>query len=88
VSGPLGSKTNPVKCDYPEGERAYLSRLRGPGGASATFNRTGSAGPGPYGHILDHYSVTCGGKTYDVYMDMYFKNYVEKNPIPRFTIVK
>lgn len=30
ISGELGSKTNPVRCNGPSGERAYLSRLRCP----------------------------------------------------------
>ena len=28
VSGELGSKTNPVRCSGPPGERVYLNRLR------------------------------------------------------------
>jgi hypothetical protein len=28
ISGPLGNKTNPFRCDFPKGERAYLGRLR------------------------------------------------------------
>lgn len=88
ISGPLGSRTNPVRCDFPAGERAYLSRLRCPDGSRPSFNRTGSVGAGPYGNILDLYEVKCGGQSYQVFMDMYFKGYVEKQAVPGFKIVK
>lgn len=89
VSGPLGAKTNPVRCESPRGERAYLSRLRCPDGERPTFARIGSFGPGPYGNIIDGYMVKCEGREEaTVFMDMYHEGYVEKEAVPGFTIVE
>jgi hypothetical protein len=88
VSGALGTKTNPVRCDDPKGERQYLSRLRCPDGKRPEFSRIGSFGVGPYGNILDGYRVKCEGRDeVTVFMDMYHEGYVEKEAVPGFTIV-
>ena len=87
VTGEFGSKGNPVRCNGPRGERAYLSRLRCADGKAPAFNRIGSFGKGPYGHILDGYNVKCEDKDpVTVFMDMYHEH-VEKEPVPGFTIV-
>jgi hypothetical protein len=87
VSGDLGSKTNPVRCSGPPGERAYLNRLRCSDAKAPTYYRLGSYGKGPYGYILDGYSVKCEKKEpATVFMDMYH-DHVEKEPVPGFTIV-
>ena len=87
VTGEFGSKTNPVRCNGPRGERAYLSRLRCADGKAPAFDRIGSYGKGPYGHILDGYNVKCEDKdAVTVFMDMYHEH-VEKEPVPGFTIV-
>lgn len=88
VSGALGTKTNPVRCEAPRGERQYLSRLRCSDGNRPTFSRIGSFGLGPYGNILDGYRVKCeGADEVTVFMDMYHEGYVEKEAVPGFTIV-
>ena len=87
VSGPLGADTNPVRCDMPRGERAYLQRLRDADGKPPRFHRVGSFGAGPYGNILDGYEVTAGTNTLMVFMDMYHPGFVETNAIPGFTIL-
>ncbi|MFP4003635.1 MAG: hypothetical protein ACLFV8_07670 [Alphaproteobacteria bacterium] len=88
----LGSADNPVRCDMPEGERLYLSRLRCPGGKRPEFSRDGGTGAGPYGAIMDRYTVKCPDsdemKPQTVYMDMYHPDYREDRPVPGFTIVK
>lgn len=86
---PLGSPSNPVRCERPAGERAYLHRLRCSSGDPPRFDRSGSYGPGPYGTIIDGYRVRCAGSTDDrmVFMDMYHRGYVENRPVPGFTIV-
>jgi len=72
VSGALGSSTNPVRVLMPEGERAYLARLRCPNGGQPKFERQGSGDIGPYGRILDFYSVECSdGRMTTIAMDMY-----------------
>jgi hypothetical protein len=86
---PLGSAENPVRAEMPQGQRAYLNRLRCSDGKRPKFSRLGSAGISPYGNIVDLYSVTCKKgepKESEVYLDMYHAGYVESRPIPGFTI--
>lgn len=84
---PLGSAKNPVRENMPEGEGAYLSRLRCSDGTPPVFERDGSVGDSPYGYIMDLYSVTCtNSDPVKVYMDMYHDG-GENRPIPGFTIV-
>lgn len=89
-AAPLGSKDNPVRCEAPAGERAYLKRLRCPSGGPPTFERGGSVGLGPYETTLDRYEVRCPDwpESAAVYMDMYHVGYEEDRAIPRFSIVK
>ena len=87
VSGELGSKTNPVRCKGPQGERAYLNRLRCTDEKAPEYHRIGSFEAGPYGNILDGYNVKCEDKDpVTIFMDMYH-NHIEKEPVPGFTIV-
>ena len=84
---PLGSNENPVRTTAPQGERRYLAALRCPDGRRPNFERRGSGGAGPYGNIVDFYSVTCNGQEPStVVMDMYHGGYIESDPIPGFTI--
>jgi len=84
---PLGSNGNPVRADKPPGQRAYLARLVcGDGNAPASFRRTGSFGRGPYSSIIDGYEVDCAGTKFLIFMDMYHPGYVERRPVPGFTI--
>ncbi|MBD0324931.1 MAG: hypothetical protein ICV68_00785 [Pyrinomonadaceae bacterium] len=88
VSGALGTKDNPVRCDSPRGERQYLNRLRCKDGNPPAYERIGSFAPGPYGNILDGYNVKCDGSDeVIIFMDMYHDGYVEKEAVPGFTIV-
>lgn len=81
---PLGTNANPVRCQGPRGERYYLARLVDPDGAEIDFERIGSFGAGPYGNILDGYSVKLGDKTVTVFMDMYHDGFFEDRPLPGF----
>lgn len=87
---PLGSEKNPVRAQMPPGQRAYLARLRCSDGNAPDFYRIGNVGAGVYGNIVDAYDVTCAdGATPEqttVYMDMYHRGHVEKQPVPGFTI--
>ncbi len=87
---PLGSAENPVRADMPAGQRAYLARLRCANGRAPAFGRIGNVGPGPYGSIVDAYSVTCAGSSpaeSTVHLDMYHAGHVEAAAVPGFTIV-
>lgn len=88
----LGSYENPVRCDMPGGERAYLRRLRCENNKAPSFNRLGSGGTSPWNRIMDEYDVQCssntkGPKKFRIFMDMYHADYKEKRPVPGFTIV-
>ena len=86
---PLGSKANPVRCSFPDGEEEYLKRLRCPGGKPPKFKRMGSYGEGPYGTILDGYELNCTKpkRATVVYMDMYHEGFTEKRAVEGFEIV-
>lgn len=89
ISGALGTKTNPVRCEGPRGERQYLNRLRCSDEKAPKYSRIGSFGLGPYGNILDGYRVQCEGRDETtIFMDMYHEGYVEKEAVPGFTIVE
>ena len=87
-AAPLGSEANPVRCAHPEGERAYLNRLRCPSGGPATYERAGSVGESPYETIMDRYEVKCPEwpDAVSVYMDMYHEKRIENRPVPKFSI--
>lgn len=85
---PLGSFENPVRAARPEGQRAYLGRLRCADGDAPRYQRTGNLGPGIYQNIVDNYRVQCrDGQQADIVMDMYHPGYVERAAVPGFTIV-
>lgn len=82
---PLGSRENPVRENMPQGQRAYLSKLRCADDSAPGFTRAGNVGPGPYGSIVDLYMVTCKDQpAVEVYMDMYHDG-GETRPVPGFT---
>lgn len=56
---PLGSAENPVRVGGPEGEAAYVGRLRCPDGARPAVGARAEAGVGGYGSILTAVSLTC-----------------------------
>lgn len=86
---PLGSKENPVRADMPDGERAYLARLRCTNDAPPAWRRVGNLGSGVFGSIVDQYDLRCEGahppRTIIV-MDMYFRGHVEARAIDGFRI--
>jgi hypothetical protein len=84
---PLGSQENPVRVGGPGGQRAYLSRLRCEDGRYPEFQRIGSMGVGPWGYIVDGYSVACAsGQKATIFMDMYHSRHQEDRTVPGFTI--
>lgn len=90
-SHPLGSRENPVRVSMPEGEHAYLRRLRCEDGNPPAYERSGSVGLGPYNHILDLYAVKCLGlvaTSHEIHMDMYFPDHVETEAPKGLTLAK
>lgn len=89
-SHPLGSLRNPVRVGGPDGERAYIGRLRcADGSAPRVGNRT-DGGVGGFGSIVDLYSLDCGAAApgqYDLMMDKYHEEHVEHRAPPGFRLV-
>jgi hypothetical protein len=86
---PLGSKENPVRVSRPQGQRAYLAKLRCADGKAPSFNRRGNLGVGVFGNIVDLYDLRCDGSepaTSEVVMDMYHLGRSEDRPVTGFTI--
>lgn len=87
---PLGSKENPVRVSRPQGQQAYLRRLRCSDDRAPTFERVGNFGPGVFGSIIDGYKVTCAGGAAPaesmIFMDMYHPDHDETAPPPGFTV--
>ncbi len=86
---PLGSAENPVRVAMPIGQRDYLARLVCDNGEQVSaFARTGSAGIGPYGSMMDTYTVICdtyqGVVEHTIYLDMYHADYEETRPAQGF----
>jgi hypothetical protein len=77
---PLGTALNPIRVAGPEGERAYLARLRCGDGARPAIGSRAPGGVGAYGSVLALYPIDCGaaapGKA-GLLMDMYHEEHVE-----------
>ena len=86
---PLGSVENPVRVGGPEGERAYLARLRCANGKAPGVGARASAGVGAFGSVVAAYPLDCGaaapgqGK---IVMDMYHEEHVETRAPAGFTL--
>jgi hypothetical protein len=79
-----------VRADMPQGQRAYLARLRCANGQPRQSERVGSFGVGIYGRIIDKYSVVCENSEPAenlTIMDMYHSGHSESEAVPGFLIV-
>ncbi len=86
---PLGTARNPVRVGGPQGERAYIARLRCVDGSRPKVGQRGSAGVGAFGTIVDVYPLDCGGAApgrFDLVMDMYHEEHKEQRAPAGFTI--
>ena len=86
---PLGSTANPVRVGGPEGEQAYIARLRCADGSTPQVGARGAGGVGAFGTIVDLYPIDCGaaapGKV-ALALDMYHEEHREDRPPPGFRI--
>ncbi|HEY6916389.1 MAG TPA: hypothetical protein VI381_01990 [Allosphingosinicella sp.] len=86
---PLGSVKNPVRVGGPEGESAYVARLRCAEGSKPEIGQRAPAGIGAYGTIVDRFPLDCKaaapGKA-EIVMDMYHEEHVETNAPPGLTL--
>ena len=83
---PLGSVENPVRVGGPEGERAYLGRLRCPDGQTPRIGARREAGVGAFGSVVAGYELGCGAGTGRVVFDMYHEEHVETRAPAGFTL--
>ena len=87
---PLGTMQNPVRVGGPDGERAYIARLRCADGTPPQVGQRANAGVGAFGTIVDVYPLDCGSAApgrFDLVMDMYHEEHREEAAPPGFTIV-
>ena len=83
---PLGTLENPVRVGGPEGELAYLARLRCADGSSPRVGSQEDAGVDAFGSVARAYQLTCGGRVTRVVFDIYHEEHVEGAAPPGFTI--
>ena len=83
---PLGSLENPVRVGGPEGERAYLGRLRCQDGQAPQVGTRRDAGIGAFGSVVAAYELSCGGQARRVAFDMYHAEHVENRAPAGFTL--
>jgi len=77
---PLGTLQNPVRVGGPEGERAYIARLRCADGSAPRVGERGSGGVGAFGTVVDVYPLDCGSAApgrFRLVMDMYHAEHRE-----------
>jgi len=88
---PLGSRENPVRVGGPDGERAYIARLRCSDGNAPRVGQRANMGVGAFGSIVDGYPMDCGsaapGQTI-LLMDMYHDEHRENRAPPGFTLTE
>lgn len=86
---PLGTVENPVRVGGPEGERAYIARLRCSNDAVPKIGERSAAGIGAFGSVVSSYVLDCGGAApgrVNLVMDMYHEENRENRAPPGFRI--
>lgn len=86
---PLGTAQNPVRVGGPEGERAYIARLRCADGSAPAVGQRANAGVGAFGTIVDVYPLDCGAAApgrFALVMDMYHEEHREERAPAGFAL--
>lgn len=83
---PLGTIANPIRVGGPEGEQAYLNRLRCADGSQLRIGARRDAGVGGFGTVVGAYEVSCGGVPTQIVFDMYQEEHVETRAPAGFTL--
>jgi hypothetical protein len=86
---PLGSLKNPVRVGGPEGERAYVARLRCADGKPPRAGERRPGGIGAFGTLVEAVPLDCGAAgpaRTELMMDMYHEEHVEDRAPAGFTI--
>ena len=85
---PLGSLQNPVRVAGPDGERAYLARLRCGDGSQPRIGAARPGGSGGFGNLVDVVAVDCAsapGRA-EIRLDVYHEEHQVRSPPPGFTL--
>ena len=86
---PFGSLQNPVRVGGPEGERAYVARLRCADGKAPRQGIPHHGGADTYGSVADLVPLDCGaaapGRT-EIAVDVYFEEHREDRAPDGFTL--
>jgi hypothetical protein len=86
---PLGSLQNPVRVGGPDGERAYLARLRCADGKAPRAGIPRHGGADAYGSVADLVPLDCGaaapGRT-EIAVDLYFEEHREERAPDGFSL--
>jgi hypothetical protein len=88
---PLGTTENPVRVGGPDGERAYIARLRCADGNAPRVGQRAGAGVGAFGTIVGVYPLDCGSAApgrFQLVMDMYHEEHRETRAPAGFTLVR
>jgi len=83
---PLGTLENPIRVGGPEGEHAYLGRLRCPDGSVPHIGARGEGGVGGFGTVTGAYPVRCAGAETRLVFDMYHEEHAEDRAPAGFTL--
>jgi hypothetical protein len=76
---PVGTLQNPVRVVGPDGERAYLARLRCGDGSLPRIGAQRPGGSDAFGNVADLAPADCGGATpahADIHIDIYQEEHV------------
>ena len=83
---PLGTLQNPIRVGGPQGERAYLRRLRCPDDSAPRIGQRSEGGVDTFGTITGAYVLACGVNTVQIFFDMYHEEHVEDRAPAGFTL--
>jgi hypothetical protein len=83
---PLGTLENPVRVGGPEGEHAYLGRLRCTDGTPPRIGARREAGVGAFGSVVGAYDLACGSEALRIVFDMYHEEHAETRAPDGFTL--
>ena len=84
---PLGSAENPVRVGGPEGERAYLARLRCANGGAPEIGARTERGVGAFGSMVASYRLSCpNALPVELVIDMYHEEHREDRAPPGLAI--
>jgi hypothetical protein len=84
---PLGSLENPIRVGGPDGERAYLARLRCSDGAAPQIGARNDAGVGAFGSVVGAFPLNCRSSRARLVFDIYHEEHVETRAPLGFTLL-